>query len=221
MDREPCAIWDEEYRRGRYLNEPPVEFVKDILDAVVCTDTAPRGLYIGCGNGRNYLPLIDAGVDLVGLDISHAAINQLHSRKPEIASRLICGDLDALPHDAVYPVVIGLQVFQHGSRDETHLHIDSAKERVADRGLFCIRVNAVGTDIEYDYELVEEDDDGGFTIRYLDGPKTGSLIHFFAEQELHALFSGWHEVLPLRLHRTWREPRHKGSWLQWEAIWQR
>lgn len=24
-----------------------------------------RGLYIGCGNGRNYLPLVAAGVDLL------------------------------------------------------------------------------------------------------------------------------------------------------------
>jgi len=59
-------MWDEEYRRGRYRREPPVGFVNDILEAVVSTDTAPTGLYIGCGNGRNYLPLADAGLDLVG-----------------------------------------------------------------------------------------------------------------------------------------------------------
>lgn len=221
MDGDVRDIWDEEYRRGRYLGEPPVGFVKDILDGVVATDTALRGLYIGCGNGRNYLPLVDAGLDLVGLDISRAAIDQLRERKPEIKSHLICGNLDALPPGASYPVVIGIQVFQHGHRHEVHSHIEAAKDRVGERGLFCIRVSAVGTDIEYDHELVEEDDDGSFTIRYLDGPKEGLPIHFFSQKELRNLLCGWEGVLPLRLQRTWREPRDRGSWLQWEAIWRR
>jgi hypothetical protein len=34
-----------------------------------------RGLYIGCGNGRNYIPLSEAGLDLTGLDISVTAIS--------------------------------------------------------------------------------------------------------------------------------------------------
>jgi SAM-dependent methyltransferase len=51
-----------------------------------------RGLYIGCGNGRNLVPMSDAGLDLIGLDISAQAITQLHRRKPG-AARLIVGDL--------------------------------------------------------------------------------------------------------------------------------
>lgn len=221
MELQTSEVWDEEYRRGRYRTEPPLSFVGDILDAIVSTDTAPRGLYIGCGNGRNFLPLIDAGLDLVGLDISQIGIDQLCERNAEIEGSLICGDLKALPHAAVYPVVIGIQVFQHGSRHETHAHIDGAMNRVAERGLFCIRVNAVGTEVEYAHEIVEGNDAGGFTVRYLEGPKSGLLIHFFAKGELHALFSGWQEILPLRSQRTWREPRERGSWLQWEAIWRR
>jgi len=92
---------------------------------------------------------------------------------------------------------------------------------VATRGIFCLRVNAVGTDIEYGHTLEEQDSDGGATIRYLEGPKSGLLIHFFSYDELARLFFGWEEVLPLRLQRTWREPRDRGSWLQWEAIWRR
>jgi len=43
-----------------------------------------RGLYIGCGNGRNYLLLTAARLDLTGLDISAAAIpaRRPHSRPP-------------------------------------------------------------------------------------------------------------------------------------------
>lgn len=175
--------------------------------------------YVGCGNGRNYLPLVDAGLDLVGLDVSHTAINQILEKEPQRRGRLICGDLGAMAQGLKYPVVIGIQVFQHGDRGEAHSHIEAAKSRVAERGLFCIRVNAAGTDIEHKHEVVEEDADGGFTIRYLQGPKEGLLIHFFAREELTSLFAGWDEVLPVRIDENWRKPRARGRWLQWEAIW--
>jgi hypothetical protein len=56
-------------------------------------------------------------------------------------------------------------------------------------------VNAVGTELEYDHDVVERDGDGGLTVRYLAGPKRGLLIHFFAESELDALFAVYDLVL--------------------------
>ena len=51
-----AAAWDAEYSAGRYAGEPPVPFVTDILDTARAHGLA-EGLYIGCGTGRNYLPL--------------------------------------------------------------------------------------------------------------------------------------------------------------------
>lgn len=62
-DRSTAAAWDAEYGAGRYRDEPPVAFVQDILAAARRTGLA-SGLYIGCGNGRNYLRL--------WLDFEHA-----------------------------------------------------------------------------------------------------------------------------------------------------
>jgi SAM-dependent methyltransferase len=203
---------------SRYEGEPPLGFVDDILKAVVARDVAPRGLYIGCGNGRNYAPLVDAGLDLVGLDVSQAAITQLAEKQPDRRHRLVCGDLEALTPETKYPLVIGIQVFQHGDRDSAHAHIQAAKSRVMDEELICVRVNAVGTDIEYEHQITERHPDGGFTIRYLKGAKSGLLIHFFSHDELASLFTSREEVLPMRVQETWREPRSRGRWLQWEAI---
>jgi hypothetical protein len=135
-ERSPAACWDAEYRAGRNSNEPPVAFAQDIAAAARQAGVA-RGLYVGCGNGRNYLPLVEAGLGLTGLDISAAAISQLAARVPGRRDRLICGDLDALPADAGYPLVIGIQVFQHGDRATTHAHIRAAQTRVTPGGLFC------------------------------------------------------------------------------------
>jgi hypothetical protein len=118
--------------------------------------------------------------------------------------------------------VIGIQVFQHGDRGAAHAHIRAAQQRVTPGGLFCLRVNAIGTDIWPDHEVVEHHPDGGFTVVYLAGPKRGLLIHFFCAAELDALFAGgFTPVLPARLHSTRRTPPRPGQWSQWEAIWQR
>jgi Methyltransferase domain len=218
-----AASWDADYERGRYLDERPVPFVDDIVAAAAAGGLArASGVYVGCGNGRNYLPLVAAGLDLIGLDVSKAALDQLASRAPERAGSLVHGDLTALAADARFALVIGIQVFQHGDGDRAHSQISAAQARVDVGGLFCLRVNAVGTDVVPAYEVVERASDGGFTVRYLAGPKEGLEIHFFSEGELAALFAGAFEpVLPLRLHQTWRQPPEQGQWSQWEAIWRR
>jgi hypothetical protein len=215
-----AEAWDVEYGAGRYRDEPPLPFVDDVLSAVRAHELlGVEGLYVGCGNGRNYLPLVQSGLDLVGLDVSAAALAQLAERTPGRRSRLIHGELSALPAGATYAVVVGIQVFQHGDRAGAHEHIRAAQARLARGGLFCLRVNAVGSELEYDHDVVERDRDGGFTVRYLAGPKRGLLIHFFAESELEALFAGYEIVLAPRLSQTWREPPERGQWSQWEAIY--
>ena len=220
-DRGPAAAWDAEYLADRYQDEPPVAFTHDILGAARRAGVT-RGLYVGCGNGRNYLPLVAGGLDLTGLDIAPAAITQLAARAPGRRDRLICGDLTALPAEARYPLVIGIQVFQHGDRAQAHTHIRAAQQRLTPGGLFCLRVNATGTDIWPEHEGTGHDPDGGLTVRYLAGPKKGLHIHFFDATELNALFAGhFAPGLPLRLQRTQRMPPQPGQWSQWEAIWRK
>jgi SAM-dependent methyltransferase len=214
-----ASAWDAEYAAGRYVGEQPVAFTRDIL-AAARQAYATCGLYIGCGNGRNYLPLVAGGLDLTGLDISIAAIDQVTARAPHRRSRLIHGDLSALPAEATYQLIIGIQVFQHGDRAASHAHIRAAQQRVRPGGLFCLRVNATATDVWPQHEVTEHHADRGFTVRYLAGPKQGLLIHFFGEAELSRLFAPrFTPILPLRLQHTRRDPPQPGQWSQWEAIW--
>jgi SAM-dependent methyltransferase len=224
-----ATSWEAEYQRGRYQREPPVPFVDDILRAAR-THGLTQGLYVGCGNGRNFLPMSRAGLELTGLDISGTALTQLAGRAPEFASRLVHGDLGALADGNAYDLVIGIQVFQHGDRATAHAAIAEAQRRLRPGGLFCLRVNAVGTEVCVDHEITEAGaGDGGFTIRYLAGPKAGLLIHYFSAAELGALFRAprFEPVLAPRIDQIWRqhpEPsaglaESRGQWSQWEAIW--
>ncbi|HEY3504209.1 MAG TPA: class I SAM-dependent methyltransferase [Actinocatenispora sp.] len=213
---ETATAWDDEYARGRYRHEPPVPFVDDIL-AAARAHHLTSGLYVGCGNGRNYLPLVAGGLDLTGLDISRTALDQLAERRP--GARLHHGDLATLPPGG-YDVVVGIQVFQHGTAAETRAHVRAAAERVAPGGLLCVRVNALGTDIWPAHDVIEDGD--GRTVRYTAGPKSGLAIHFFAADELRAAVGpGFREILPLRRDSTVRPDPAHGRWCQWEAVWHR
>jgi hypothetical protein len=68
VDADVAASWDAEYAAGCYARDVPVGFVRDVL-AAARQHGLRRGLYVGCGNGRNLVPLVDAGLDLTGLDI--------------------------------------------------------------------------------------------------------------------------------------------------------
>ncbi|MDP9296591.1 MAG: hypothetical protein M3O88_07875 [Actinomycetota bacterium] len=83
-------------------------------------------------------------------------------------------------------------------------------------------MNAVGTDVAPAHEIVEQGEDGSFTVRYLDGPKRGLDVHFFSRTELELLLGAeFDAVVPLRPQVTWRLEPETGQWTQWEAIWRR
>jgi len=220
-ERAAGEAWDREYLAGRYAGAPPVAFTHDILAAAAARGLT-GGLYVGCGNGRNYLPVVGAGLDLIGLDVSPVAIAQLAERAPERRDRLVVGDLGSLPSGSRYDLVIGIQVFQHGDRATAHAHVRSASQRVRAGGLIAVRVNAVGTDPAFAHLIAERHQDSGFTVRYLEGPKRGLDVHFFSKSELARLLADEFEpVMPLRTDATRRDPPVAGRWLQWEGIWQR
>lgn len=216
------TVWDREYTAGRRDSDAPVAFVADILAATNGTTATSPGLYVGCGNGRNYLPLIDGGLDLIGLDLSTVALTQLAGRRPSVANRLVHGTITDLPAEHSYPLVIGIQVFQHGDRDTAHAHLSAAAVRVAPGGLLAVRVNATATDLGHDHDLLDTGPSGGFSITYQSGPKTGLAVHFYTDTELTTLLGElFTPVLAPRLHSTRRRSPGSGQWSQWEAIWRR
>ncbi|MFB8000365.1 class I SAM-dependent methyltransferase [Streptomyces sp. NPDC056002] len=223
MDTRAMTSWDTEYRTGRYDGAPRVEFVEDIVSAAASLPESPRGLYVGCGNGRNYLPLRAAGLRLTRLDISRVALEGLAQRAPESANDLFHGSVFDLPEGDPYDLVVGIQVFQHGNRATAHAHVEAALERVARGGLFCVRVNAVGTDLYPEHEVTERHADGGLTVHYLSGSKSGLDIHFFSHAELESLVptATFRRVVGPRIHQTHRTPPAPGQWSQWEVIYER
>jgi SAM-dependent methyltransferase len=168
------------------------------------------------------MPLLKAGMDLVGLDISLTALQQLRTRLAPRRGLLVCGEVCSLDPSALFDVIVAIQVFLHGSRAETHRHVRDAQRRVAPGGLICIRVNSTATDVFPTHDVVERESDGSFTVQYREGAKRGLDVHFFSEPELRTLFAeAFTPVLEPSEHVTNRTPASLGQWTQWEGIWRR
>ena len=225
-ERNPTAAsWDAEYRAGRYADDPALPFVDGIVDTLRADPSAwtGTGLYVGCGNGRNYLPLLDAGLDLFGLDVSHEAITQLIERRPAAASRLACADFRSFrPSLPGFAYVIAIQVFQHGDDADVAAYFAKVATLLPPGGLFFLRVNSASTQIYHAHTVLERNAAGGFTIRYDDGPKHGLRIHFFSHAELlERLAPAFASVTAPREDVTKRLAPKTGTWAQWETIWRR
>jgi len=216
--------WDAEYRAGRYVDEPPLPFVDTIL-AVLAARPAVRGgagLYVGCGNGRNYLPLVDGGLTLWGLDLSPEALRQLAARRPDQAARLRHADFLGFEPDGALAYVIAIQVFQHARQADVHAYFARARALLQPGGLLFLRVNSAATEIHHAHEVVERNAQGGFTVEYRDGPKRGLSVHFYTRAELAALTEdGFRGVTEPREDVIRRPEPKQGSWAQWEAIYEK
>ena len=210
-----AEVWNKEYYAGRYVGEPPLEFAKEIIVEVGQRHNS-RGLYVGCGNGRNYLEFVRAGLDVVGLDVSTIGLAQISKRKPSLAHKLVCSDF--LDYYGRFDYIIAIQSFQHGDYAKVTRYFQKAAEMLNVGGILFVRVNAVGTDIGHPHHIIESRD-GGFTIQYEGGPKNGLYIHFFSYNELINMMIGsglYIKRLPKKV--VTQRPNGNGSWSQWEVV---
>ena len=217
-----AARWDDEYRRGRYADAPPIPFVAQILAVLQRRRAVGAGLYVGCGNGRNYLALVEAGLTLYGLDLSAQALQMLATRQPTLAPYLICGDFRRFQCPRPISYLIAIQVFQHGSMADVTTYFERVRALLPPGGLFFLRVNSVATQILHVHSIVERTALGGITIRYHEGPKRDLPVHFYSREELEALASGaFRPIAEPHEDFTRRVAPQTGSWAQWEMIWER
>jgi SAM-dependent methyltransferase len=201
-------------------------FVGRIIDTLRADPSAwsGSGLYVGCGNGRNYLPLLDAGLNLLGLDVSPEALRRLTQRRPSLSpQRLVREDFRTFKsRDARFDYLVAIQVFQHGDDADVGAYFENAATLLRPGGLFFLRVNSINTNLYRAHTVVEHNAWGGFTVRYEEGPKSGLLVHFYSQSELlERLKVSFIPLMPPREEVITRAAPPAGAWAQWDAIWRR
>lgn len=218
---EAAIFWDAEFHRGRWASAKPIAFTGEVVAAARAAGIGD-GLYVGCGNGRNYIAMVQAGLDLIGLDISPVAIDQLADRLPARHDRLVVGDLSALPDGATYLLVVAIQVLHHGDRAQAQRLLTATCARVAPGGILAIGIETVGTDVYENHEVLERADDGSYTVRYLEQGR-GLTVHFRTVQGVHAELTaaGLVPETLLKPRSAWRTPPDNGQTLELEGIYRR
>ncbi|MFE5331459.1 class I SAM-dependent methyltransferase [Embleya sp. NPDC056575] len=215
MDAHRIAVefWDDAYAEGMYADAEPDAFVARILEVAA---PGVSGVEIGCGNGRNLIALRRGGLDLIGVDPSRIALEQLALREPGVP--MVHGTQDDLPPGRRYDLVVGIQVHQHGTRAAARDMLCGSLERVAPGGLFALRTASAETEAVEAHEVLDEHPDGGRTFRYLEGFKAGLVVHYYGRAELEALLAHFEPVLPLRAEYSPRLDPPAGRWAHWETI---
>jgi hypothetical protein len=168
------------------------------------------------------VPLVDAGLDLHGLDVSSEALRQLTARRPGLSARLHEGEFQEFEPPVPLAYVIAIQVFQHGTAADAAAYFARVAALLARGGLFFLRVNSAATQVVRRHTVIERDGHGGFSVRYQEGPKARLAVHFYARDELNALTGpGFDALLPPREEIILRPPPARGFWAQWEAVYRR
>lgn len=217
-------MWDAEYRSGRYVDDGPVPMVGRILGTLSARGlSGSRGVYLGCGNGRNYVPLREAGLALDGVDISPVAISALLARAPRLrgGASVTCGDLMEMEPPEPYAYVVAIQSLMHGTLGDARRRFAKADSLLAAGGLLFLRINTAASEVTHAHETLEESPLGGRTVRYLGGERDGLVIHFFTETEISSLLPGYSRVGQTTTHVVPRTPPEAGQWTQLEAVLQK
>lgn len=180
------TVWDRRFERdgdldwGGLWTDPFI----DVLRKNGCQSV----LDLGCGTGNDVARLVQAGLQVSGLDFSGNAIAMARSKAIPGAEFIQAGMAHALPFpddhfDAVLSNV-ALHMFDNATRQGI---IAEVKHVLKLAGLFIFHVNSTE-----DRELREArkpvlEELGGNRIR----EKDGQTVHFFSRQELESLFQSW------------------------------
>jgi SAM-dependent methyltransferase len=102
--RRASSVWDRFYRR----HEAPWRGERPIADILPWLGPG-LVLELGCGNGKTLKPLLAAGIDAVGIDLSWNILSRMPNRRA-----LFLGDAADLPFaDATFAAVLDIHCTGH------------------------------------------------------------------------------------------------------------
>jgi histidine triad (HIT) family protein len=193
MSHASTQHWDRKFSKliqtGRDLdwgNQWTDPFIKPLRQAGCQTV-----LDLGCGTGNEVLRLSQAGFELTGLDYSKVGIHQALSKVGSRATFIVADMAQPLPfHRATFDAVMS-NVAAHMFSDRiTRALFTEVRRVLCPQGLFLFHLNALEDrpfrarrkpevrEIEENY-ILEQD---------------GQTMHFFSEEYLLELLSGWKDV---------------------------
>jgi hypothetical protein len=119
---------------------------KDVMGEIIASFGPDATFEIGCANGTVMTALHRRGIESNGNDISTMA---LAAAPPEVRDRIVLGDLLDLEIARRFPVVYGLDIFEHFNPNRLDLYLDKTVTLIQPGGYLFTNVPAFGTDPVY------------------------------------------------------------------------
>lgn len=191
-------LWDQEYTKHNIASSfkgtlsHSVKFLLEILGEF---SPPKRFLDLGCGNGRNTLPLAKMGYEVTSMDISQVALNQARERLkqegPEVQEkvRFILGSMGQSFYfsDKYFDVVMDITSFDILINDEEiHCHKNEVARVLKNDGYFLYYDMA--EDDPYSLDLLAKSPDKNRGIIYT---PTGIPFKIYSAGDVIRIFSSF------------------------------
>ncbi|MBU1149288.1 methyltransferase domain-containing protein, partial [Patescibacteria group bacterium] len=182
---EPCvteqalAHWEHRHEAGyqREVNPLFADFLEKHKKEI-----GPEVLDVGCGAGRNLLPMAREGYKVTGLDIVSGALKET-ARKLELEglkAELAQGNTHDLPFtEGQFDTVVSHQVFQFNDWAGAEKCMAEAARVLKPGGLFFLRVRSEARGLPEECEILE---DRGITFKMKKGGDTLTYHHYSLEE---------------------------------------
>ena len=133
--------WDEyapfyDWENAQTLGRRDVPFWRRLAQTA-----GGRVLELGCGTGRISMPLLKAGIDLVGIDRSAEMLRRIPNSKSRVRSGFVRGDIRQLPFlDGTFRMVIApYGILQSLTRDRDLVAtLDAAARAIRPGGMLAV-----------------------------------------------------------------------------------
>ena len=183
-------LWDEEYEKQNIASSFKGSLSHSIKFLLQCFPH--KFLDLGCGNGRNAIPLARMGYEVVGMDISKVALRQasekLKQEVPDVEKcvNLVCGSMcQPLPfRDSRFDVVMDITSFDILIKaEEIECHRDEVGRVLKSGGYFLYYDMA--EDDPYALDLLAKSPDKDKGIIYT---PTGIPFKIYSSDDVEEIF---------------------------------
>lgn len=174
--------WDWEYTIRNITGRAPLPIVSKVIEIA---QPGQRLLYVGIGDGRNFLPLIDAGLDAVGCELSKVSIDRILAERPDIASRVFLGHAEEVfEGDAPFDGIVASRVLVHSDLRETVTQLATVCRLLRPGGFFAAQWTASGTDPWPGWTHASLDEKANLHLTYADAEIRKVYLSFAGCAEL-------------------------------------
>lgn len=183
--QEAQGYWDSKFERGWHEGSGSPRFFTEYVDAHK-EELGHLVLDLGCGRGRNLVPLVEQGFDVTGLDFSKSGLDETKRAldQKDLDAKLVQGKTTELPfEDNSFDFVVSIGVIHHNTWEDIQKSFKEVGRVLREGQTFLFQ----GRSTKDNDRPRKQIDDKGYTAVDTQGLKQDVVQHYFTKDELQEL----------------------------------